>query len=1399
VKPNTKHLFALIGMVTLLLSLPVIVKSQDGTWNASHANQLMSEMQNAYNTFLQFVDQGQADTPAGQQAFAAYDSARIRFCDYVAAAPTIDEAYADDEEARRAWEEFKRLRAQGKTDEVGEPRNRSMSDLIGDDVEDPLESTYGVFCLTTPPPGYERGVQISFRVAADGYEPRETAFYIEDYAPSSIKIWGTVTNEKGEPIPGATVTLADPSKTETTDASGSYQLYVETVGTKPYEDKLDWVLETKVSAVNIDVKPPDIIPVPGEVPLSITATDQDGQPLKNATVIITLVDGHKMPFLTIGNDRAWLDEKGQFSTKLTTRDPAGMDYVHLTDIPLEATISVEIKDREESNTLGQTEVKRPFNLALIHGVTVDSDLKPIKQEFVPEVQGITEQMVFAQEKNLDGDFWVLVRTHHPRSGQSIQELMDQGSDFRLEWDIYDNLPLVYSIEKAPEPGKLLELGKVGKTPWEKIKEWYVEFGTTPHTWPDGTTEKTPLVGPHCCGAVNNAHTSFVGGESERYDCVDMQYKTLWFLNELANRKAEDCTEPLFLCKLKGWDYAPVNGVCLPYPEHNAVALWDRAKWKASTKIPAIGSDVIILDPHGEQKPYWYSADTVLFSWEVGNKNQYEPEWVPPWSKPKAKQPKKQAMAVDCPVDVLITNSRGQRLGVLPNGDRVAEFEPMDSYFWQDEQGDKQWFFALPEDTYEVKLIGTGSGEFHLLTSALDGKMHDYGVNPVTAGEQATLIMDPEGDKLVLADGKTPAFEVISPEPLGSSEPTISNLQPADGAIVRADPSTISADYADNPGGSGIDADAVTIMMDGVDRTAEATVTGSSIRLEPGQLAKGPHEVTVVVADREGNQASVSWWFEVQEGTNTLYYGLGLVAALLMGVIGVLGLLFLRGGLEPALAPLASQATAIRQQVQTGYLHPSQVRALTGQDRQGRRWSLDPLQERWQLWTGAAWQPARPPLARRWGCVVGGLSALGLGGLLGLLVVGLLISGGLPQTPSIASATATALHQYVPTATSISAPLPSAITPTPQAGLLPDLVIAHAGVTMRGYTGGCVTESAPLVTEVCVENRGAAAAGPFVIQAGDGAQWPVERLAAGEQRCLEGESDASGQIVTVDADDAVAESDETNNTLMVPIPTPPAICTPSPVSTPGATSPPAEAEFVRILAVEVPDQVNTGQSFTISVRLGWSYTEKGTFQVTVRSDSSILGQSGSPGFVVGQDEYTVQYALTAPAEPGPFQFMVEVDGATPLSPSLQDRRDVSVNIIAPSGQAELDADTAQTILPSADEIGVDRLDFTDFVMPDEGAGFGALPVFRVSSQDTVVDLMVLASANDAGRFINQTFSDYQSMGSPPTWTDLGDESFSRQGEVLVRVDRYILWALGGMSPDQLRPSVQRLQTLAGGGS
>jgi hypothetical protein len=105
----------------------------------------------------------------------------------------------------------------------------------------------------------------------------------------------------------------------------------------------------------------------------------------------------------------------------------------------------------------------------------------------------------------------------------------------------------------------------------------------------------------------------------------------------------------------------------------------------------------------------------------------------------------------------------------------------------------------------------------------------------------------------------------------------------------------------------------------------------------------------------------------------------------------------------------------------------------------------------------------------------------------------------------------------------------------------------------------------------------------------------------------------------------------------------------------------------------------------------------------------------------------------------------------------------------------------------------------FVMPDEGAGYGALLVFRASGQTTMVDPIVFASAADAGRFITQALSVYQSMGSTPTRTDLGDESFALPGEVLVRSDRYVLhWVLGATSPEPPRPSVLRLQTFVRGG-
>ncbi|MEE8163357.1 MAG: zinc-ribbon domain-containing protein, partial [Anaerolineae bacterium] len=144
--------------------------------------------------------------------------------------------------------------------------------------------------------------------------------------------------------------------------------------------------------------------------------------------------------------------------------------------------------------------------------------------------------------------------------------------------------------------------------------------------------------------------------------------------------------------------------------------------------------------------------------------------------------------------------------------------------------------------------------------------------------------------------------------------------------------------------------------------------------------------------------------------------------------------------------------------------------------------------------------------------------------------------------------------------------------------------------------------------------------------------------------------------------------------------------------------------------------------------------------------------------------------------------------SPLPPTL------TPTMVPATPDVGLGAETALAILPSAGELGVDGLESEGFIVPDEGEGFGDLPLFRVYNpvQNIMVDLMVFADADDAARFAGEQLSDYESMGYTPAWTDLGDESFALQGEVLVRVDRCILWALGEANLEQLRPSIQRLQ-------
>jgi hypothetical protein len=121
---------------------------------------------------------------------------------------------------------------------------------------------------------------------------------------------------------------------------------------------------------------------------------------------------------------------------------------------------------------------------------------------------------------------------------------------------------------------------------------------------------------------------------------------------------------------------------------------------------------------------------------------------------------------------------------------------------------------------------------------------------------------------------------------------------------------------------------------------------------------------------------------------------------------------------------------------------------------------------------------------------------------------------------------------------------------------PDLTISQMKVEFQNNS--CLLPGDTLGLRVSVTNSGQAAAGTFNVKFND-AQQTVNGLAVGETKTVffSGYSNQTGAsvTVTVDPNNAIAESNEQNNTRteQVPVPTAPLPCTATPTSTPGATT------------------------------------------------------------------------------------------------------------------------------------------------------------------------------------------------------------------------------------------------------
>ena len=270
--------------------------------------------------------------------------------------------------------------------------------------------------------------------------------------------------------------------------------------------------------------------------------------------------------------------------------------------------------------------------------------------------------------------------------------------------------------------------------------------------------------------------------------------------------------------------------------------------------------------------------------------------------------------------------------------------------------------------------------------------------------------------------------------------------------------------------------------------------------------------------------------------------------------------------------------------------------------------------------------------------------------------------------------------------------------------------------------------------------------------------------------------------------------------VTPVPPTPTATSLPPTLTPTVvpTTPEAEGEYIRLLAVYVPDRVPPDVCFPVKIHYTWSFRDKGRVSIGAEGGGGWRGMPGlTPTEVTGEGEFTHGFCVLAPDCPGLHTFAVSAYGRSAGSsePNLIDRWQATVTVVPVDVWAGIDSEVVKEILPSASELEVDRLEFEEFIMGGEEF---YLPIFRVDAPDhrrIFVDLNVFANADSAGRYIRKEFSNHETRGDTPIWTDLGDESFTLQEEVRVRVERYILAVLGLFDLDQIRPSVQRLQTLA----
>ena len=277
-----------------------------------------------------------------------------------------------------------------------------------------------------------------------------------------------------------------------------------------------------------------------------------------------------------------------------------------------------------------------------------------------------------------------------------------------------------------------------------------------------------------------------------YTCSVLANKTLRFLNGLRFHPRDRVKRLLF----GGLDYGPVSDgtgnihvavALFPHKEgfdydwtsgHVLEPWWDQKKeyWSGTSwKLTFLGTD--LKNGMGELGNFWKGEYPTSGS---GGGYYPNPEHVPH----SISGPGRVAVITYSPVEDLITDSQGRRVGRLPNNAFVNEIPEAQHAHAVLNDGTFLNSFVVPGGQYRVTVRGTGNGVFHLMTTSTTQTM-SYGEQPIAAGQELTFTLNSEdlNQPLMLTDGRQ-----VMPQPLRPEGGEAADGRTAAGAVI-AKPST----------------------------------------------------------------------------------------------------------------------------------------------------------------------------------------------------------------------------------------------------------------------------------------------------------------------------------------------------------------------------------------------------------------------------------------------------------------------------------------------------------------------------------------------------------------------------------------------------------------------------------